>query len=224
MSRFGKILKKLRIERNLSQRELADRARMGQSDISKLERGAIAETTGIVRLAMALNVSPIYLETGDEQYADLPAQPIPTDVPTAGVVSIRRIDLSTSNAVATQTSQIAEQLHVYQDWVSQMLPDVGQPAQLGLLSMADTSMVPTLNAGDLLIIDRNALSMDQDAIYACTLNDTLLVRRLLRDTARGSITVHADNKEHAPLALEASHVDQLQVLGRVRLAWRPWAI
>jgi len=73
VSKLGKTIKRLRTERGLSQRELAAAAGMGQSDISKLERGAVAETTGIVRLAIALDVSPVYLETADDRYAGLGA-------------------------------------------------------------------------------------------------------------------------------------------------------
>lgn len=73
MNTLGKIIKELRTNRGMSQHDLAKAAGMGQSDISKLERGTMSETTAIVRLAMALDVSPIYLETQDKKYAGLSA-------------------------------------------------------------------------------------------------------------------------------------------------------
>lgn len=45
--------------------ELAARSGLRQPDVSKIERGKIQQTTGIARLAAALDVSPLWLELGD---------------------------------------------------------------------------------------------------------------------------------------------------------------
>lgn len=62
---LGARLRHARKQRELTQEQLAELAEIGQSNISKLERGDMLQTTGIARLAHALYVNPLWLETGD---------------------------------------------------------------------------------------------------------------------------------------------------------------
>lgn len=62
---LGARLRHARKQRDLTQDQLSKAASVGQSDISKLERGESQQTTGIARLAAALLVNPLWLETGD---------------------------------------------------------------------------------------------------------------------------------------------------------------
>lgn len=59
---LGQRVKALREWRGLTQVQLSDLSGVKQSDISKLERGDSATTTGIVRLARALRWPPDWLE------------------------------------------------------------------------------------------------------------------------------------------------------------------
>jgi transcriptional regulator with XRE-family HTH domain len=54
---------------NLTQKDLAELSGMRQPDISKIELGGIQKTTGIARLAMALQVRPEWLELGNGDMA-----------------------------------------------------------------------------------------------------------------------------------------------------------
>lgn len=67
---LGARLKHARLQRNLKQIPLAKAARVGQSDVSKIERGEIQQTTAIARLAATLNVDPLWLETGEGKEPD----------------------------------------------------------------------------------------------------------------------------------------------------------
>lgn len=51
----------------LKQQQLADAAGIGQSDVSKIERGLIVRTTAIPALARALRCNPYWLETGEDE-------------------------------------------------------------------------------------------------------------------------------------------------------------
>lgn len=65
MDTLAKRLKFARKHRGLTQAQLADLSDLKQSDISKIENGAIQRTTGIIGLASALRCSPVWLDTGD---------------------------------------------------------------------------------------------------------------------------------------------------------------
>ena len=59
---LGKHIKNLRQEKGWSQQDLADESSVCQQMISKLETGRATQTSDIVKLAFALEVSPLYLE------------------------------------------------------------------------------------------------------------------------------------------------------------------
>lgn len=59
---IGKHIKNLRQEKGWSQQDLADESGVCQQMISKLETGRATQTSDIVKLAYALEVSPLYLE------------------------------------------------------------------------------------------------------------------------------------------------------------------
>jgi transcriptional regulator with XRE-family HTH domain len=58
-------LARARKARGLSQTELADKAGLKQSDVSKLETGKMLKTTGMARLSRALRVPDLWLELGE---------------------------------------------------------------------------------------------------------------------------------------------------------------
>lgn len=80
---FGGRLKKARDERGMTQGELATKAGLKQSDISKLEKGLMRSTTKGFGLSKALRVSQEWLELGEgpeplwrtTAEADAPAPP-----------------------------------------------------------------------------------------------------------------------------------------------------
>ena len=59
---IGKQINNLRLEKGWSQQDLADSSGVCQQMISKLETGRAHQTSDIVKLAYALDVSPLYLE------------------------------------------------------------------------------------------------------------------------------------------------------------------
>jgi transcriptional regulator with XRE-family HTH domain len=62
---LGSRLKIARIQAGLTQTQLAEKAGVAQSDISKLERGDMAKTTGLPALARALLCDVDWLDTGE---------------------------------------------------------------------------------------------------------------------------------------------------------------
>ena len=64
METLAERLKFARKRSGLSQEQLAKLAHIGQAIVSKIERGSINKTTGLVALARALKCNPVWLETG----------------------------------------------------------------------------------------------------------------------------------------------------------------
>ena len=64
METLGERVAYLRKRSKLTQQKLADLSGLQQSDISKIERGDVHKTTGIIGLSRALSCNPYWLEDG----------------------------------------------------------------------------------------------------------------------------------------------------------------
>jgi SOS-response transcriptional repressor LexA len=76
MNTLAERLKFARKRCKLNQDQLAELSGIGQGVISKIERGSIKKTTGIVALARALDCNPFWLETGEDQPGESEGQQI----------------------------------------------------------------------------------------------------------------------------------------------------
>lgn len=65
MDSLAKRLRSARKDEGLTQTQLAQISGVKQSDISKIERGKIQKSTGLLALARALHRNPNWLDTGD---------------------------------------------------------------------------------------------------------------------------------------------------------------
>lgn len=70
MDTLAKRVKARRLELKLTQPELAELSGLKQPDISKIERGIIQKTTGMIGLARGLRCNPTWLDTGDGDKLD----------------------------------------------------------------------------------------------------------------------------------------------------------
>lgn len=71
MDTLAKRLAYARAQAGLSQKEVAERSGLKQSDVSKIEGGQILKTTGMVGLARAVSCNPFWLDDGSgDPYAE----------------------------------------------------------------------------------------------------------------------------------------------------------
>lgn len=224
MNNFGKIIRQLRIGKNMSQQALANAANMGQSDISKLERGVIHETAAIVRLAMALDVSPIYLETGDERYANLRVNstlPVSGDADSDQYAWVHNCDADIRPQFNPEkTASTAASIQLCRKWISNQLPDISHADNLALLSVIDSGMKPTFERGDMLLIDRGVTTIEQSAIYVFGLENSVFVRRIVHNPITRIMSAKSDNTLHGSFDIGHSHAEKLRVYGRICFVWR----
>lgn len=82
MTAIGERLKEVRKERRMSQAELARKVGLRQASISDLESGKTRGTASIAKIASALNVSAMWLETGrgDKEPVQLDNNVTPVDM------------------------------------------------------------------------------------------------------------------------------------------------
>lgn len=227
MKTLGNIIRKLRTDKGMTQGELAKAAGMKQSDISKLELGNTQETTGIVRLAIALGVSPVYLETLDDKYAELTAFEAPPSAPHM-LEKDSDIYVPITNATAAmgggyhqqEADAVVDVVRVTKNWVKTELPHLSSVENLALITAIGDSMEPTFKSGDLLLVDRGVLTIDgNSSIYVFSYGGLMFVKRLHLNPVTKVIHVRSDNKYADSWEVDERHRTELSILGRVIYAW-----
>ncbi|WP_070964635.1 XRE family transcriptional regulator [Vibrio sonorensis] len=78
------------------------------------------------------------------------------------------------------------------------------------------SMLPTLMDGDLLVVDAREQVGVYDGVYAISIDNQLLVKRLRYDIPSQGYHIISDNPEHDNFLLPREELSRLRVNGRVR--------
>jgi phage repressor protein C with HTH and peptisase S24 domain len=91
------------------------------------------------------------------------------------------------------------------------------PANLAFIRIRGDSMAPAINNGDLVLLDMTQKHFATEGVYAFSLGDMLLVKRI-QALPTGDYQVRSDNPEYSPFALSPG-ADNVKVVGRV-----VWAI
>ncbi|ELY1988958.1 prophage transcriptional regulator [Vibrio harveyi] len=78
------------------------------------------------------------------------------------------------------------------------------------------SMSPTLMDGDLLVVDTQEHVGVYDGVYAISIDNQLLVKRLRYDIASQGYHIISDNPEHSNFLLTKDELSRLRVNGRIR--------
>ncbi len=94
------------------------------------------------------------------------------------------------------------------------------PGRVHVLWAAGDSMVPTINNGDMLLVDRMIDRVVDDGIYVVVVGGGVLVKRIqLRHN--GSVVLKSDNDRYDAQTIPGDEVPQLVIEGRVRWVGGP---
>lgn len=83
-----------------------------------------------------------------------------------------------------------------------------------MLIVKGDSMNPTLNDGDMVLVDLRASRIEDNAIYVLEFADSLLVKRIQRKLD-GSVVIKNDNPRYEPEILPKERVESVKIVGRV---------
>ena len=90
------------------------------------------------------------------------------------------------------------------------------PDQLAIISVKGDSMVPTLNDGDIVLVDGAKTSGSFDGLFVINFDGTLHIKRLARGSKPGTVRILSDNSAYYPPV--DANIDDLHIVGRVRWA------
>ena len=169
----GKRLRDVRNSLNLSQSEFAEMIKVHEQTLSKAERGVIPLSDAIISkiLTSSSAINRTYLVEGK-------GQPL-KEVQNVEYLYIPRLEtqLSTGEGMENLEELEVRCLAFRKDWVRRK---TGSPDQLALLEVVGNSMTPTLEEGDLVLVDKSQTKVVDNKIFAIIIGDQCKVKRLKR--------------------------------------------
>jgi phage repressor protein C with HTH and peptisase S24 domain len=162
----------------------------------------------LVNLSKAAGVSVEWLATGRGSPTKARGESHGMEVVEGGPVP--RQSLRTANGRGTaQNPQIVDYLSFQPDWLQRELNmDL---RNLALVEVMGDSMAPTIDEGDLVLVDLREARFRSDGVYVLRIGSDLAVKRLQRQPD-GTVLIRGDNP-----AYESSTVkpEEVTLLGRV---------
>jgi phage repressor protein C with HTH and peptisase S24 domain len=117
-----------------------------------------------------------------------------------------------------ETEEVEDHLAFKREWITRELR--AKPDNLLLIYVQGESMVPTLNPGDVILMERYDRLSVSDGIYAIRMGNALLVKRLQFIPNRG-LLVTSDNPAYKPFEVKVGEgSEDIQIIGRVVWAGR----
>ena len=232
MDTLAKRVKYARELQRMNQETLAKLSGLKQPDVSKIERGKILRTTGLIGLATALKVRPEWLDTGDGpmQYGGL-LGPDPrfqgdpviavsgTDQLPDGMIYIREsaVRFSAGNGRTAVFDEINESVpRSYTiDW---FVKEGMRPENCRRFKVDGDSMSPFLSDNDKVLVNLAETNVINGKVYALRYGDELRIKRVYRKID-GGLILHSDNPDFRPQDEEITPeivAQHISIIGRVR--------
>jgi len=128
------------------------------------------------------------------------------------LVLVPRHDVAGScgNGALIHSEQIVDYLAFRREWVSKIAVD---PSRLALIEAAGDSMMPTINPGDLMLLDL-MVHVGRDGIYAINVDGLLYIKRVQK-RFDGTVIVKSDNEAYEEQRFSGNEAKNLRIIGRV---------
>jgi phage repressor protein C with HTH and peptisase S24 domain len=191
------------------QAELADKLGVHKNTLANYERGDRFPDASILLKILEVfpDTNPAWLLTGEgSKNRSEPVQ--------GGFVMFPRYEIEAGAGPGrnVQSEQIVDFVSFKEEWVRNFLRVPRK--DLALLSVKGDSMNPTLNDGDMILVDLRTERIDDSAIYVLEFDDALLVKRIQRKLD-GSVVIKSDNQLYEPEVLQKDRAETLKIIGRV---------
>ena len=118
---------------------------------------------------------------------------------------------SAGNGSVVHEENVVDHLVFKRDWIVRSMGL--DPRRLALIDVRGDSMAPTINDGDLILLDTRE-AQQTEGIYAINLAGGLLVKRL-RLRLSGAVEVISDNERYGTETISGDQLAQLHIVGRV---------
>ena len=201
---------------NVSNYALSKMTGIPDNLLGKYEKGTMPNAAYALALADALGVSLEWLVggRGEMTSSSVGAEQLVAPAMSADFALIPRLSVEASAGAGAinHAEEIVQLLAFRTEWLHRLGVS---PATARALSVRGDSMAPTLQHGDLVLVDTAVERVEDAGIYVVGIDDRVLVKRILRKFD-GSLALISENPVYSPEEIPAGATDKLRVLGRVR--------
>ncbi|MEO5376237.1 MAG: helix-turn-helix domain-containing protein [Magnetococcus sp. DMHC-6] len=188
-----------------------------------LNKGAIPQTSTLIKIASHTNVSvnwlltgrgpPRVYEEGDHASFVMSIEEVGSPyLIHKGYILVPRLESTVKTGLMLDSENLKEPLAFKADWIKGVMGL--DPNQLALVEVKGDSMEPTLQEGNLLLLDLRERDVRNDAIYVIRRDDFLIAKRMQRGFD-GTIHIKSDNPVYEKLVVPADTLaGKLQIVGR----------
>ena len=213
-------LKAARLNKGISQKDLAAKIGRNQSAIAALESGRNKESTNIATIAKVLGVDPVWLETGLGEM--LPKKDGISDSATAaqdGYIQFKQINIKAAAGLGKFSDPAENDVRVIEVSEKWARKNIGNNFKdISIITASGDSMQPTFEDGDLLFVNVAIKHHRGDGVYVIDTPNGLRVKRL-QTTISGDLKIISDNKKYDPELIPFSDLDTIHICGKVEAAW-----
>lgn len=220
---YGTRLKTARKHAGLSQASLADKVKVSQANISKLELGVASGSEFTVQIAEACGVNPHWLATGEGQMQppllarqtspEYKVEPISL-VDNPEYPSIRRVNLKLSAGIVgfsiEHDVEDKSPIVMQRQWFESRGYN---PAKLLATGLKGDSMSPGMNDGDTIVINTEDTTPVDGIVFAINYEGEMLVKRMVRDA--GTWWLSSDNPDQRKYPRKQCTGDLCLIIGRI---------
>ncbi|WCM88822.1 XRE family transcriptional regulator [Acidovorax sp. NCPPB 3576] len=206
MQTLAQRIRSARTELGITQVELAKRAEMKQSDVSKLERGDSQKTSNLIRLAMALAVNPQWLDTGDG-----PRRPEESNVAAAPMLGRSRLVPVVGHVKAGPDGYLEEMQYPVghgEGCVEYWTKDEAAYA----LRIKGDSMHPRYRAREFIVVTPS-IEAQQGNDVVVRMRDGRKLLKQLNWQRPEELQLLSINDGYAPMTLDTAEVDSIHRVG-----------
>jgi phage repressor protein C with HTH and peptisase S24 domain len=163
----------------------------------------------LVNLAKAAGVSVEWLATGRGAPAKAKTESYGSLEPSEYVSTPRHVIRPPGSRSPLQSEQLVDYINFRADWLGRVFN--ADPRSLALVEVAGDSMSPTIDDGDLALVDLRESHFRHDGVYVLRTGNDLSIKRLQRQPD-GSLVIRSDNPAYEPATVSA---ENLPLIGRV---------
>lgn len=134
-----------------------------------------------------------------------------------GIISVPLLSVNASAGTGylNFSEQVVRRVDFYEEWLKQNVR-YSNESNLDLISASGDSMEPTINSGDILLVDHGINEVLYDSIYVAMVNGELYVKRFQRTPSRTLLMI-SDNPKYQSFELKPE--DDVRIIGRVVYYW-----
>ena len=112
---------------------------------------------------------------------------------------------------------IVRRLSIAKDWIQTSFRNVTSPDHLAFIHAIGDSMSPTINSGDILLVDTGIKSANTDGVYVLSAHGRLFIKRV-QQKMDGTFEITSDNPSVKTIStLNGEH--EVDILGRAVWVW-----